>query len=63
VSKILFSEKNKFYLRTITVTSFALSAQIFIQEAKQYIHQKTKQINANFEAIGENKIIMNYPDK
>lgn len=45
----------------ITVTSFALSAQISIEEAKFYLDQKAKQLGANFEASDEKGIIYRFP--
>jgi hypothetical protein len=45
----------------ITVTKFALAAQIPIEEAKLYLDQKAKQLNAEFEASNEGGIIYRFP--
>jgi len=45
----------------ITVTGFATSAQISIEEAQQYLDEKAKQLNANFEATDEGFIIYQFP--
>ncbi|MFP5273706.1 hypothetical protein [Coleofasciculus sp.] len=45
----------------ITVTGFAASAQISIEEAQQYLDEKAKQLNANFEATDEGGIIYQFP--
>ncbi|AFZ23155.1 hypothetical protein Cylst_0829 [Cylindrospermum stagnale PCC 7417] len=45
----------------ITITKFALSAQISIEEAKQYLDEKAKQLNANFEISDEKGVIYRFP--
>ena len=45
----------------ITVIGFAASAQISIEEAQQYLDEKAKQLNANFEATDEGEIIYRFP--
>jgi len=45
----------------ITVTKFALSAQISIEESKLYLDEKAKQLNANFEASDKEGIIYRFP--
>lgn len=45
----------------ITVTKFALAAQIPIEEAKLYLDQKAKQLNAEFEASNDGGIIYRFP--
>jgi len=45
----------------ITVTGFAVPAQISIEEAQQYLDEKAKQLNANFEATDEGCIIYRFP--
>ncbi|MFP4411713.1 hypothetical protein [Coleofasciculus sp.] len=45
----------------ITVTNFALSAKISIQESKEYLDQKAQQLNAGFETSDEGGIIYKFP--
>jgi predicted HTH domain antitoxin len=45
----------------ITVTRFALVAQIPIAEAKAYLDEKAKQLNADFEASDEGGMIYKFP--
>ncbi|MTJ10908.1 MULTISPECIES: hypothetical protein [unclassified Anabaena] len=45
----------------ITITKFALAAQIPIEEAKLYLDEKAKQLNGNFEASNEGGIIYKFP--
>ncbi len=45
----------------LTVTKFALSAQISIEEAKLYLDEKAKQLNANFEISDKEGIIYRFP--
>ncbi|MEI6443281.1 MAG: hypothetical protein WCO29_09195 [Nostocales cyanobacterium ELA583] len=45
----------------LTVIKFALSAQISIEEAKLYLDEKAKQLNANFEASDKEGIIYKFP--
>jgi predicted HTH domain antitoxin len=59
-------EKEQLFLRLlqqegeITVTKFALYAQISIEEAKQYLDQKAKQLSADFEVSDEGGIIYRF---
>ncbi|MEA5620689.1 hypothetical protein VB711_23020 [Cronbergia sp. UHCC 0137] len=46
----------------VTVTKFALAAQIPIEEAKQYLDEKAKQLNANFETSDNEGIIYRFPE-
>ncbi len=45
----------------ITVPKFALSAQISIEEAKLYLDEKAKQLNASFETSDQEGIIYRFP--
>jgi hypothetical protein len=45
----------------LTVTKFALSAQISIAEAKLYLDEKAQQLNANFETSDQEGIIYKFP--
>lgn len=45
----------------LTVTKFALAAQISIEEAKLYLDQKAQQLDANFEPGDEGGIIYKFP--
>jgi type II secretory pathway pseudopilin PulG len=45
----------------LTVTKFALSAQISIEEAKLYLDEKAKQLNASFEISDQEGIIYRFP--
>ena len=45
----------------LTVTKFALAAQIPIEEAKQYLDEKAQQLDANFEPSDEGGIIYKFP--
>jgi hypothetical protein len=45
----------------ITVTAFALAAQIPIDEAKLYLDKKAKQLNASFQPTNEGGIIYKFP--
>jgi len=45
----------------ITITSFALVAQISIEEAKEYLDIKAQQLQANFESTNEGGIIYKFP--
>ncbi|WP_353933056.1 hypothetical protein WJM97_10950 [Okeanomitos corallinicola TIOX110] len=46
----------------VTITKFALAAQISIEEAKQYLDEKAKQLNANFETSDNEGIIYRFPE-
>ncbi|MGM3309768.1 hypothetical protein ACSQ6I_27930 [Anabaena sp. WFMT] len=46
----------------VTITKFALFAQISIEEAKQYLDEKAKQLNANFETSDQEGIIYKFPE-
>lgn len=45
----------------LTVTTFALAAQISIDEAKLYLDEKAQQLDANFEPGDEGGIIYKFP--
>ncbi|BAZ33303.1 hypothetical protein NIES4074_58130 [Cylindrospermum sp. NIES-4074] len=45
----------------MTVTNFALSAQISIKDAKLYLDQKAKELGANFEVSDEKGVIYRFP--
>jgi predicted transcriptional regulator len=45
----------------ITITKFALSANISIEEAKEYLDIKSQQLNGDFEASDEGGIIYKFP--
>jgi hypothetical protein len=45
----------------ITITQFALTAQISIEAAKLYLDEKAKQLNANFEANDDKGIVYKFP--
>jgi hypothetical protein len=45
----------------ITITQFALTAQISIEAAQLYLDQKAKQLNANFEANDDQGIVYKFP--
>ena len=45
----------------ITITQFALTAQISIEEAKEYLDIKAKQLDANFEVSNEGGIVYKFP--
>lgn len=45
----------------LTVTTFALAAQISIEEAKDYLEAKATQLDANFEPGDEGGIIYKFP--
>lgn len=62
-------EKDRLFLQLlqqeqgqITVTKFALYANISIAESQAYLDQKAKQLNANFEATEEGGIIYKFPE-
>ncbi|MEQ9621211.1 hypothetical protein [Coleofasciculus chthonoplastes] len=44
-----------------TVTDFAISAKISLQESKEYLDQKAQQLNAGFETSDEGGIIYKFP--
>jgi hypothetical protein len=50
------------YEGEITVTKFALNAQISIEEAKIYLDVKAKQLNADFLPSDEGGIIYKFPE-
>lgn len=45
----------------ITIATFALEAQIPIKEAKEYLDQKAKQLDAGFDVSSEGGIIYKFP--
>lgn len=64
----MYLEREQLFLRllqqgegAITVTKFALSAQISIEEAKLYLDEKATQLNANFEANDKEGLIYRFP--
>ena len=66
--KKLNLEREQLFLRllqqgegAITVTKFALSAQISIEEAKLYLDEKATQLNAHFEASDKEGLIYRFP--
>ncbi|MBS9393986.1 MAG: hypothetical protein HEQ29_12825 [Dolichospermum sp. LBC05a] len=67
--KQLQLEREQLFLRLlqqeegrVTITKFALAAQISIEEAKQYLDEKAKQLNANFEPSDNEGIIYIFPE-
>jgi predicted HTH domain antitoxin len=46
----------------ITITKFALYAQIPIEESKQFLEEKAKQLNANYETSEKAGIIYIFPE-
>ncbi|MBD2667043.1 hypothetical protein B6N60_00057 [Richelia sinica FACHB-800] len=46
----------------ITITKFALYAQIPIEESKQFLEEKAKQLNANYETNEQAGIIYIFPE-
>ncbi|MFO5529150.1 MAG: hypothetical protein ACLBM1_15230 [Cuspidothrix sp.] len=54
--RLLQEEESK-----ITVTKFALSAQISIEEAKLYLDEKATQLNAHFKVSDKEGIIYRFP--
>jgi hypothetical protein len=66
--KQIETEKEQIFLKLlqetdgeITITKFALSAQISMEEAKEYLDIKAQQLNANFEPSNDGGIIYNFP--
>jgi predicted transcriptional regulator len=66
--KQIETEKEQIFLKLlqetdgeITITKFALSAQISIEEAKEYLDIKAKQLDAHFEPTNEGGIIYKFP--
>lgn len=47
--------------KNITVTQFAIEAQVSIEEAKIYLDRKAVQLDANFEAAEEGGILYKFP--
>lgn len=47
--------------QTVTVTSFALAAQIPIEESKQFLDQKARQLNGDFEVSEEGSVHYRFP--
>lgn len=45
----------------ITVIEFATAAQISLEEAKMYLEQKSKELNANFEATDSGAMVYLFP--
>ena len=45
----------------LTITEFAIAAEIPIEEAKEYLDLKANQLNAGFEASDEGGIIYKFP--
>jgi predicted HTH domain antitoxin len=67
--KKLKLQKEQLFLRLleqeegiITITKFAVAAQISIEESKQYLEEKAKQLNANFENSDKEGIIYRFPE-
>ena len=49
------------YEGELTIPTFALAAEISIEEAKQYLDEKARQLDANFEPNDEGGIIYKFP--
>ncbi len=47
--------------KPITITSFALAAQISIEESKQYLDEQALKLNADFDSTEEGGIIYKFP--
>ncbi|MEM9218966.1 MAG: hypothetical protein AAGD25_32115 [Cyanobacteria bacterium P01_F01_bin.150] len=67
-SKELQLEQEQLFLKLVqqhegnlTVTTFALAAQISIEDAEQYLDTKARQLEANFEASDDGGIIYRFP--
>mgnify|MGYP001797726591 CR=1 FL=1 len=61
-------EREQLFLRLVqqhegdlTVTTFALAAQMPIDEAKDYLDVKARQLDANFDASDEGGIVYRFP--
>ena len=57
----LFLKLVQQYEGDLTVTKFALAAQVPIEEAKEYLDAKAKQLDANFEPGSDGGIIYKFP--
>ena len=57
----LFLKLVQEYEGDLTVTKFALEAQIPIEDAKEYLDEKAQQLDARFEASDEGGIIYKFP--